>query len=308
MGFINDLYDKLPLVVSNALEMLPSRIRHDLEEIRLKAGCPILVYAHNQEYTLTMPEGIKIDKKFINDAYNLILNYSVYAYKDSISDGFVTLKGGHRVGICGKTVIENGVPKGITNITSLNIRCASQRVGIAESYYKYITNECGGFFNTILVSPPKCGKTTLLRDFVRCLSGHGFKVGVCDERSEISGSAENGFAFDIGIRTDVLDNCPKAAGMMMLVRSMSPDIIVTDEIGKKEDYRAMEQALVCGVGILTTIHGTGYEDLIRTPVSAFLQKGLFQRIVYLSSSPSVGTVYRISDGRNRTIYGRKESV
>lgn len=306
MGTLLELCDKLPISISEALLQLPEQVQKNLEEIRIKIGCPVFIYAEGQEYALTLPESCLVDYGFVQEVYHSILNYSIYAYQDSIAEGYVTLKGGHRVGICGKAVVEHGKPRGITNITSLNIRRASERIDISRSYYKYITNELGGFYNTILISPPKCGKTTLLRDFIRNLSHHGFKIGVCDERSELAGSTDSGFSFDLGMRTDVLDNCPKAAAMMMLIRSMSPDIIATDEIGRAEDFQALEQAVVCGVGVLTTIHGIQYQDLLKTPLAAFLQRGLFQRIIYLSSSPAVGTVWRISDGNNKTLYGRRD--
>ncbi|MEA4988546.1 MAG: stage III sporulation protein AA [Anaerovorax sp.] len=302
------LFAKLPLELSIELQRLSPEIQEQLQEIRIKVGHPILIYSGSKEYVLKGESAPTIDKEYVNNVCNCILNHSIYAHQQDLANGFVTMEGGHRVGFCGRAVIDNGRVHTLTNITSVNIRKSRQIIGISEPYYSYLTTQEGYFYNTILLSPPKCGKTTMLRDLIRNLSAHGFKVGVCDERSEIAGFDHLGTSFDLGMRTDVLDACPKEKAMIMLIRSMAPDIIATDEIGKLEDYEAIRSAVTAGVGLLTTIHGNSYEDLLRSPAKNLLDCGIFQRIVYLGNQPKIGTVRNITDEKNHTILFRERSL
>ncbi|WP_324824087.1 stage III sporulation protein AA [Sinanaerobacter sp. ZZT-01] len=302
------LFEKLPLDLSIELQRLTPEIQEQIQEIRIKIGHPILIYAGNKEYKLKNNSDATVGKEYINNVCNCILNHSVYAHQQDLANGFVTMEGGHRVGFCGRAVMDNGKISTLTNITSINIRKSRQIIGISEPYYSYLTNKEGGFFNTILISPPKCGKTTMLRDLIRNLSSHGFKVGVCDERSEIAGFDHFGTSFDLGMRTDILDSCPKEKAMTMLIRSMAPDIIATDEIGKESDYEAVCAAVTAGVGLLTTIHGNTYEDLIRSQAKKFLDNGIFQRIVYLGNRPKVGTVRKITDEKNQILLSGERSL
>lgn len=297
-----NLFAKLPLELSLRLKNLSPEIQKEVEEIRIKIGQPILIYAGGREYLLQDTKTNFVDKEYINNVCNCIVNHSIYAYQQDLANGYVTMEGGHRVGFCGRTVVEDGRVQTLTDVTSINIRRSRQILGISEPYYSYLTTQKGCFYNTVLLSPPKCGKTTLLRDFIRNLSMHGFKVGVCDERSEIAGFDHFGQSFDLGMRTDVLDACPKEKGMIMLIRSMGPDIIATDEIGKPADYDAVRSAVTAGVGLLTTIHGNSYEDLMHSPAKELLENGIFQRILYMGNQPKTGTVKRISDEKNCTIF------
>ncbi len=302
------LFEKLPLELAVELQRMPIEVQEQLQEIRIKIGHPILLYAGNKEYVLKRSADSKVDKEYINNVCNCILNHSVYAHQHDLANGFVTIEGGHRVGFCGRAVMENGIVSTLTNITSLNIRKSRQIPGISEPYYSYLTSKEGHFYNTILISPPKCGKTTMLRDLIRNLSGHGFKVGVCDERSEIAGFDHFGASFDLGTRTDVLDSCPKEKAMIMLIRSMAPDIIATDEIGKEADYDAIYSAVTAGVGLLTTVHGNSYEDLLRSQAKKFIESGIFQRILYLGNYPRIGTVKKITDEKNQILYSGERSI
>ena len=150
-----------------------------------------------------------------------------------------------------------------------------------------------GLQNTVIVSPPKCGKTTLLRDIIRVISNSGLRVSVCDERSELAGMYRGIPSYDLGPRTDVLDGCPKAQGILMLIRSMAPDVIVTDEIGKDEDITAIESAFSSGVKIITTIHGNSYEELLYSKLGPLIEKKLFKRLVFMSNNPSTGTISEV---------------
>jgi stage III sporulation protein AA len=165
----------------------------------------------------------------------------------------------------------------------------------------YILDENRRLMHTIIISPPMCGKTTLLRDIIRNLSIRGLRVGVCDERSEIAGSFQGVPSFDLGPRTDVLDSCPKDEGMVMLIRAMSPDVIATDEIGKKSDIYGIETALYAGVSLLTTIHGKDYDDVLKSGIGKFVADNVFKRYIVLSNHPSIGSVSKIYAENKRRI-------
>ena len=219
--------------------------------------------------------------------------YSLYAYEDEIRQGYLTLPGGHRIGVTGKAVTENGQVKTLRYITSLNIRVAHEVKGCADAVLPWLYSS-EGLCHTLLISPPRCGKTTLLRESIRQISNgrtgfRGMRVGVVDERSEIGGSHLGVPGLDVGVRTDILDGCPKAEGMMMLVRSMSPELIAVDEIGGNADMEAMENAISCGCRILATVHGSSLEEIRQKPlVSGLLQTGIFERFVVLDARHGTG--------------------
>ena len=292
---------KLPLDISLAMRRLPYEILKDLEEVRLTEGRPMLLYSGGKEYELITEKRRILTQAEIEQICNRLSDYSAYSCQEDLAAGFLTIEGGHRVGVCGRAVTEHGQVKSIKEISSLNIRICREWRGISDKLVPLLLDENGAFLHTVIVSPPKCGKTTLLRDFIRNLSDLGFRVGVVDERSEIAGITAGIRGFDLGRRTDVLDRCPKSAGILMLVRAMAPDIVATDEIGKEEDLDAVKTALCAGTGLLTTIHGTSRQDLLRSSMGDFVRKGGFQRILYLSSRPKIGTVAAITDGEGRSL-------
>ena len=229
----------------------------DIHEIRLRAGAPLQMICRGREF---FPDeggrasraggGVYMTERDLRETMEYIGNYSLYAYEDEIRQGYLTIQGGHRVGIAGKTVMEDGKIKGISHISCINLRIAHSVEGCADPVMPYLW-EKGEFCHTLIVSAPRCGKTTLLRDVIRQISDgdsrhKGLTVGVVDERSEIAGACRGVAQNRLGIRTDVLDGCPKAEGMMMLIRSMSPDVVAVDEIGTAEDLHALESVLNCG--------------------------------------------------------------
>ena len=284
------IINKMPETLRNVLAKIPNDTQTNLEEIRIQIGQPVRVIAGGRE--LILRDSI-IDRQTIDNILNNLLNYSIYAYEEDLAKGFITIEGGHRVGICGRVVTENGGIRLIKDISSLNIRRSRAIKGAADKIIKDIFEQANGLQNTIIVSPPKCGKTTLLRDIVRAVSERGMRVGVCDERSEIAGMYQGLPSYDMGPRTDVLDGCIKAEGMLMLIRSMSPDVIVTDEIGRSEDIPAIEAATCAGISIITTIHGNSYEDLMASKIGPLVQQGVFKRIIFLTNTPSTGTVREV---------------
>lgn len=304
MQKMEEMIPGLPGEWYEEIKSLPRESFDSLEEIRIKSGKPVYLYCGNGEYILNCTRQHPVNPKILSTICNSLFHHSIYAYQEELANGYITLESGYRIGFCGRAVVEGNRIKTLRDISSLNIRRAKEIFGISERCYPYTVDDSGRFYNTLIVSPPKCGKTTLLRDFIRNLSDRGFKIGVCDERNEIAGASENGFSYNLGDRTDVLSGCPKEKGMMMLIRSMAPDIIATDEIGKEEDCYAITSAVTAGIGILTTIHGNGYEDVLDSGIGGLVQKGIFRRLIFLSGQPRTGTISQICDWKNEKVAGR----
>lgn len=308
-----EIFPLLPPSLRAVLANLPVELLEQTEEIRLRQGRPLLLTVGGGDIMLTAAgrvagpgeAGYIATASDIAKAAQLISGSSLYALEDEIRSGFITLQGGHRVGITGKAVLENGRVKTLRNISGFNIRIAREIKGTANKVIPYLFNrQSGEFLHTLIISPPGCGKTTLLRDIIRQFSDGvpdwllpGRTVGLVDERSEIAGCFQGIPQKDVGIRTDVLDACPKAEGMMMLLRSMGPKIIAADEIGRREDALAVEEAVNAGVKVLTTAHGKDLEDLQQRPVLKDLLSGnIFERLIIMSRSLGVGTVDAVLDG------------
>ena len=224
-----------------------------------------------------------------------ISNYSLYAYEEDIRQGFITIKGGHRIGIAGECVMDGGKIKTIRNISSLNIRICREIKGCSKKVMKYIYDG-NKVYNTLIISPPKCGKTTILRDIARNISSCKKKLAIIDERSEIASSYLGVPQMDVGIRADVLDNCLKSEGMIMAIRSLSPEVIICDEIGTNKDIDALQIAFNSGVNIIVTLHGSSIDDFLKRNVfKELIENNIVQRVIVLGNSKGVGTVENIYD-------------
>lgn len=249
-----------------------------LEEIRLGCGRPLrLRYSSVERELWPVAEACDVDM-----VLQRACRHSVYAYTETIARGYVTVEGGHRIGICGTGVLDGGRVQNITAPSSLNIRVARQIPGCAKELIPYLR------MSTLLLGPPGSGKTTLLRDAVRLLSEQNkATVGLADERGELSATVRGISRLDIGSRTDVLVNVPKAEAVMMLLRTMNPTWIALDEITAEEDLKAIEQSSYCGVNLLATAHGSDLDDLYSRPLyRTMMQMGVFRQVVVLGRDKS----------------------
>ncbi|MBO5160177.1 MAG: stage III sporulation protein AA [Lachnospiraceae bacterium] len=291
-----------------------------LQELRLRIQQPMILQQNGRERYLTdkgelcdnYQEGICITAKDIKDIVEAACGYSGYAFEEEISRGYLTIAGGHRIGLAGRAVInENGVQT-LKYISALNIRIAHPIKGCGEKWKKYIYEQSGPC-HVLIISPPGCGKTTLLRDFIRMFSDgdeyiSGSSVGVVDERSEIAGCYRGIPSHELGMRTDVLDGCPKIWGMEMMLRSMAPKVLAVDEIGIS-DVPAIETALRCGCKVLATLHGKNLRDFQEKPGFASLVKEkVFERYIFLKQGQTPGMVTGIYDRNFEILWEDKACI
>jgi len=314
------IFPVLPPHLAAIIRVIPAAQLAYLMEIRLRVNSPLLLVLGSADIMLSAVGHIVNDldaaylctRDDINKILQLISKNSLYAFEQELKMGFLTINGGHRVGLAGQAILDGGEMKALKNISSLNIRMAREIKGCGDKVMPYIISRENRLLSTLLISPPCCGKTTLLRDLIRQISRgnqefRGQQVGVVDERSEIA-ACKNGIpTVDLGPRTDVLDGCPKATGMLMLIRSMSPGIVATDELGRAEDVCAVREALNAGVSILASVHGRDIHEVLARPyVGELIQHQYFDRYVVLSDRPKVGTIEKIIDSKKCKILWERE--
>ncbi|MFT4415626.1 stage III sporulation protein AA [Fredinandcohnia humi] len=292
---MKEIVDVLPKSIATIITQYPPERKEHMEEIRIRVSRPLEIVTNGEpifhNYVVTAEDAIQL--------LNKLGQYSIYTLEEELKRGYVTIQGGHRVGLAGKVITENGRVKAIRDVTSFNIRIAKQKIGIANQLSPYLYDRY--WRNTIIIGPPQTGKTTLLRDIARMVSTGiesrripAKKVGIVDERSEIAGCVKGIPQASLGPRVDVLDACPKAEGMMMLIRSMSPDVIIVDEIGREEDTQAIMEAVNAGVSLIMTVHGHQLSDLLKRPsLEKIITSGVIERFVELSRTNGPGTVKTI---------------
>ncbi|MBP3039766.1 stage III sporulation protein AA [Bacillaceae bacterium Marseille-Q3522] len=288
----------LPTTVADIVRKLPTEQFINTEEIRIRINRPVEISFKGKSqllpYTATNEDAIQL--------LNKLSNHSIYTLEEELKQGYITIEGGHRVGLAGKVILEGGRVKALRNITSFNIRIAKEQIGIAIPLMPYLFDK--GWMHTMIIGPPQTGKTTLLRDIARILSGdektggcrRSYKVGIVDERSEITGSVNGIPQMTFGARIDVLDACPKAEGMMMMIRSMSPEILIVDEIGSFADGEAIMEAVHAGIKLIMTTHGTSLAEIRQRPsLRSIMSDKIFQRYIELGRLKGPGTIVSIKN-------------
>ena len=316
MKLSDEIINSLSLNLREKIKTVP---RDCIEEIRLRVNKPLIINGNLKDYfydekikalSTKMDNAYIVTKEDVEQTFQIICKYSIHSFMDDIKKGFITLRGGHRVGIVGKAIVENGKVENIKHISSLNIRISKEVRNCSDKIMNQIIKNKTTINNTIIISPPQCGKTTLLRDIVRNLSNgnekfgfNGVKVALIDERNEIAGSYLGIPQMDVGIRTDIIETCPKDVGIMMVLRSMSPNVIVTDEIGNEKDIKALYTALNGGVGLITSVHGNSIEDIRnRKELKDLLDEELFKKVIILSAKRGPGTIEKIYDLQEKRWY------
>jgi stage III sporulation protein AA len=304
----NTILPLLPMHVASMLRSIPAELLTKVTEIRLRCNQPLAIVLDNGDIMLDR-HGVPVTDiglayhcchEDVQKTLQCISKNSLYAYEQDICQGFITIAGGHRVGIAGQAVMAG--PKIATqkNVSSLNIRLAREVLNCATAVLPYILAN-NRVQSSLLIGPPRCGKTTLLRDMIRQISTGlpnlgfaGVNVGLVDERSEIA-ACQNGVAtVNLGPRVDILDACPKAQGLLMLIRSLAPAVVATDELGREEDCNAVQEALHAGVSVLATVHAkTVTEALSRPYIGDLIRSRYFERYVILGSTPHIGAVKQI---------------
>ncbi len=313
-----DKREELVKIFSKDIRTILKQVSVDFEqvqEIRLRIHAPLLMICNNREYYIT-PEGhlsvraeeaYLVTRQALKETLEYMSSYSLYAFEEEMKQGFITIQGGHRIGIAGKTITDEHGIRSMKFISFINVRLSHQIKGCASMVLPYLY-EGGAVLHTLIISPPRCGKTTLLRDIIRQVSNGtkveaGVTVGVVDERSEIGACYQGVPQNELGIRTDILDCCPKVQGMMMLIRTMSPQVIAVDEIGSREDLDAIEHVMNCGCKLIATVHGSSIEDIKQKPVlRKLVMERWFQRYIILNNRGNVGNVDQIYDSRGTKLY------
>ncbi len=279
-----------------------------LEEIRLRCGQPLLLKVGERDFTLDrrgrlsedIATGVRTSEEDIYRTISSISDNSLYAFAEEIRRGFITVAGGHRVGLAGQVVMQGEAVKTMKDFSSLCFRIAHEIKNCALSLLSYINSGSGNTIaNTLIISPPRCGKTTILRDLARLLANNhkhqsGRNVVIVDERSELAGSYRGIPQLDVGPRTDVLDSCPKAQGMIMALRSLSPQVIITDEIGRREDVLALQECVNAGVAVISSVHAGTVDELQKRPIMReLLSSRAFKLAVILSRTNGPGSIQDI---------------
>lgn len=289
----------LPTPLRQRVQALPRERRAVVEELRLRRGQPLFVLTPQREEPLA---DTSVTGRDLETVLELASASSVHTVMEQIKNGFVGVQGGHRLGLCGTGVVEGGRLVNLRELSSLSLRVAREFKGLSGDVLPKLWSE-KGLESTLILSPPGGGKTTLLRDLIRAISsGDGCpprRVGVADERGELAAVAEGAPTLDVGPRTDIMNACPKAMGLMTLLRGMNPQVLVADEVTAPEDVAAMLQASGCGVTLLATAHGGTLADLDRRPLyRELMAQGVFHRLVLIWQTDGKRR-YTVTDGEGR---------
>ena len=281
---------------------LPQSLTAQVSEIRLRLGQPVALggsvgirFVSEPEGTTLRPgsENLLAEWEDLNETFHRLCEYSVHSCQNQIGEGFLTVRGGHRAGLCGTAVIQDGRVTGMRSVSGISLRIAREIPGAADALVSLALS--GGL---ILTGAPGSGKTTMLRDLARQLSGGGghapHTVAVVDERGELAGSWQGERQTDLGPCCDVLDGYPKAQGILQAIRTLSPDFIICDEVSTAAEAKALEEGFNAGAVMVVSAHAASREELIRrAAIQRLLQSGAFQSVVMLGRGPARGSVQKI---------------
>lgn len=299
-------------ILSQILYSILSKLNFNkLYEIRMRNGQPITINYGNNYYFINEDglsnderEALVCEKDDIEQVIMNASNSSIYAINDQLKQGYVNCNGGIRIGVVGQVVDENKQIITVKNYNAINIRIPHQVEGCSLNVLGYLfKNE--EFLNTLIVSPPGVGKTTMLRDICNQISKHSIPLNilVLDERGEIASVSNGKNQLNVGKFTDVVTGGTKEYGFINGIRSMSPDIICTDELGNKSDYEAVERATTCGIKLLASIHASNVFELKeKSDFKDILTKKIFKRFIVLSNRKGKGTIEGVFDENFRLLY------
>jgi len=306
MDYFKSALSPLPFHIKNILLNIPSHITSTTYEIRLRTDMPLqlttdkgCVFIRENGTTCTNPNAdlLVCAKSDILECFRQLCEYSVHTYQNDINNGFITIKGGHRAGLCGSAVALNEKIINIKNISSINIRIAREIAGAADNYF----NKIDKIASTLFIGAPSSGKTTVLRDLARQLSGGRrkriYKTAVIDTRGELAGVVAGKPVFNLGYATDCLNNYPKDVGINIAIRTLSPDVIIFDEIGTTAELTAVCEGFNAGVHIFTSMHAQGLQDFLNRKLSKdILASKTFKYFVFLTGRDNPSAISGIMTG------------
>lgn len=280
---------------------LPDKQKERTEEFRLRVMRPMTVLTSEGELNAAPADRSSlVTAEDLEQMLGAVTEYSRYACIETLRRGFLPLRGGFRLGVCGSAVVRDGEVSNLKEISSLSLRIVCEEVGLGRNIAPQLFDENGRLLSTLILSPPGGGKTTLLRDLIRVLSlgdseHRALRVAVIDERGELAVCCKGRPQMELGNHTDVLSLCPKAVGIPMVLRGMNPQVIAVDEITAEEDIRAMCLAANCGVGLLASIHAASVDELHQKPLwRELLRARVFRRCIVIRSNGGARS-YEVGD-------------